>query len=199
MNRSIIPVDNVKLSILNLSIKGLVGTSMLVWSAQVFALVPEPEGYRLENYDAPVPETLQGATRVNAVLVRKLQLELQAIVIDVIPEHRKPDNLPENQVWIPLPHEGVSNAAWLPDVGYGALSPVTLQYFRSNLNSLVEGDPSRPVVFYCRIDCWMSWNAAKRAVSWGYSQVYWFADGIDDWRFEGYPVEILKPAEGKRH
>ena len=27
---------------------------------------------------------------------------------------------------------------------------------------------SRTLVIYCKADCWMSWNAAKRAVSWGF-------------------------------
>ena len=33
----------------------------------------------------------------------------------------------------------------------------------------------RPLVFYCDANCWMSWNAAKRAMDeLGYSRVYWY-------------------------
>jgi hypothetical protein len=31
--------------------------------------------------------------------------------------------------------------------------------------------------FYCLADCWMSWNAAKRALSLGYSNVAWYREG----------------------
>lgn len=160
--------------------------------------VPEPAGYRMEDYDAPVPEGLQGATRVTALDVKKLQTEKNALVVDVIPEHRKPDFLPENQIWIPVPHKGLAGALWLPDVGFGALSDVTEHYFRSHLQKATEGNFDHPVVFYCRIDCWMSWNAGKRALEFGYTEVYWFADGIEDWAFEGFEFDILTAAEGQR-
>jgi len=160
--------------------------------------VPQPDGYRMEDYDAPVPKGLDGATRVTALDVRKLQEEKNALVVDVIPEHRKPDFLPENQIWIPVPHKGLVGALWLPDVGFGALSDVTEQYFRGHLQKATNGNFDHPVVFYCRIDCWMSWNAGKRALGYGYREVYWFADGIEDWEFEGFEFDILTAAEGQR-
>lgn len=161
--------------------------------------VEEPDGYRLKHYDDTVPATLTGATRVSAVQVRQLQSVEGALVVDVIPEHRKPDDMPDGQLWFPLEHKGVSGALWLPDVGYGLLSEVTESYFADNLRDATEGDLDHAIVFYCRSDCWMSWNAAKRALSYGYTRVYWFADGIHDWEFEGYDIEVLTPAPGVRH
>jgi len=132
----------------------------LLFFAAVIAIadtaIPEPDGYRMEDYDAPVPDGLSGATRVTALDVKKLQTEKNALVVDVIPEHRKPDFLPENQIWIPVPHKGLVGALWLPDVGFGALSEVTERYFRSHLEKATKGNVDHPVVFYCRIDCWMS-------------------------------------------
>ncbi len=162
------------------------------------AEVAQPDGYRMELYDDEVPVNLDGATRVTAVDVKRLQEQHEALVIDVIPEHRRPDFLPENQIWIPVAHKGVAGALWLPDIGFGVLSDVTEHYFKSHLNDAVKGDVNHPVVFYCRSDCWMSWNAAKRALSYGYTSVFWFADGIDDWSFEDYEFEILQAATGKR-
>jgi PQQ-dependent catabolism-associated CXXCW motif protein len=52
------------------------------------------------------------------------------------------------------------------------------------------------VVFYCLADCWMSWNAAKRAASWGYREVLWYRDGTDGWEAAGLPTEVLHPAPG---
>jgi len=166
--------------------------------AEADANIPQPDGYRMEDYDAPVPDGLDGATRVTALDVKKLQAEKNALVVDVIPEHRKPDFLPENQIWIPVPHKGLAGALWLPDVGFGALSEITDKYFREHLQNATKGNYDHPVVFYCRIDCWMSWNAGKRALSYGYTDVYWFADGIEDWAFEGFEFDILTAAEGQR-
>ncbi len=167
-------------------------------SGSIALAVEEPAGYRIERYDDRVPETLTGATRVSAMEVLELQQNEQASVIDVIPEHQQPDVLPEGQLWLPVPHKGVAGSLWLPDVGYGALSEVTESYFKGHLKEVSAGDWSRPLVFYCRTDCWMSWNAAKRAMGYGYTAVYWFAGGIEDWIFEGYELELLKPAEGVR-
>jgi len=165
-----------------------------VWAGDV----EQPVGYRMELYDDIVPDALDGATRVTAIDVKALQASRNALVVDVIPQHRRPDFLPENQIWIPVPHKGIPGALWLPDVGFGALSDVTEHYLKSHLKKATDANKDHPVIFYCRTDCWMSWNAAKRALSYGYTDVYWFADGIDDWFFEDFEFAILQPAEGQR-
>ncbi len=163
-----------------------------------FAEVRQPDGYRMEFYDAEVPTALEGAGTITAAKLKKLQDGEGAVVIDVIPEHRRPRVLPENQIWFPVDHKGVPGAIWLPDTGFGVLSDITEQYFKHHLSIATGGDKGRHVVFYCRTDCWMSWNAAKRALSYGYTRVHWFRNGIDDWFFEGYRFEVLTPAEGQR-
>lgn len=168
-------------------------------AVMAIADVLEPEGYRLDQYDDSVPAGLQGATRVSALDVAELKANQQVLIVDVIPEHPKPDNLPQGQLWFPVPHLGVAGALWLPDVGYGVLSQVTENYFKNHLSNATTGNFDHPVVFYCRIDCWMSWNAAKRAMSYGYRNIFWFADGMEDWLFEDLPTQVLTPAEGVRH
>ena len=74
----------------------------------------------------------------------------------------------------PLPHRDIPGSLWLPDVGRGALSPELEGYFRDHLEAATARRHDMPVVFYCLADCWMSWNAAKRAASWSYTQVYWY-------------------------
>ncbi len=46
-----------------------------------------------------------------------------------------------------------------------------------------------PVLFFCLAECWMSWNAAKRALEYGYSNVFWYPEGTDGWRFEEWPTQ----------
>lgn len=152
----------------------------------------------MERYDDEVPAALDGAVTVNAIEVKRLLDSQSAIAIDVIPEQRRPQELSQDQLWFPVEHKGLPGAIWLPDTGYGALSDTTENYFINHLRESTRGNKNHPVIFYCRSDCWMSWNAAKRALSYGYSKVHWFAEGIDGWFFEGYDFEILAPAAGQR-
>ena len=55
------------------------------------------------------------------------------------------------------------------------------------------GDAGAPLLFYCVTDCWMSWNAAKRALSWGYTRIYWYRDGIEVWQQFDLPTELVDP------
>jgi hypothetical protein len=43
----------------------------------------------------------------------------------------------------------------------------------------------------------MSWNAARRAVAWGYANVAWYPDGTDGWAEEDLPLEDAQPAPGR--
>jgi PQQ-dependent catabolism-associated CXXCW motif protein len=81
----------------------------------------------------------------------------------------------------------------LPDTGYGALADVTQRYFEKGLQKASGGDRQRPLAFYCLTNCWMSWNAAKRAIAMGYAHVYWYPDGTDGWAAAGHPLEAARP------
>ena len=70
----------------------------------------------------------------------------------------------------------------------------TQAYFAAGLEQATGGDPDHPVVFFCLDDCWMSWNAAKRAIEAGYSDVIWFPEGTDGWAFDDHPLENAEPA-----
>ncbi len=154
--------------------------------------VAEPEGYRNSDYRSPVPATLKGA-KVVATEEAKVLKDAQALFIDVYPRPPKPPNLPAGTVWRDPAHESIEGAHWLPNVGYGVLSPAAADYFKSHLETLTASDKARPVVFFCLKDCWMSWNAAKRALDLGYTSVAWFPDGTDGWRDLGLPVASLQP------
>ena len=82
-------------------------------------------------------------------------------------------------------------ALWLPNVGYGAIAEETAEYFRHGLETATGGDKDRAVVIFCLAECWMSWNAAKRALDYGYSRVIWMPDGTDAWIAHDYPIEAL--------
>lgn len=161
----------------------------------VSADVLEPADYRLNDYRSPVPATLKDARVIEGEEARVLHKDNAAVFIDVYPRAPKPPNLPKNTVWRDPPHMSIKGAHWLPNVGYGVLAPHVETYFKKHLERLTGGDKAKPVAFFCLKDCWMSWNAGKRAVEWGYTSVIWFADGTDGWQEAGAsltPIKVVK-------
>ena len=53
--------------------------------------------------------------------------------------------------------------------------------------------PLKRHMFYCLERCWMSWNAAKRAVAAGYAAVAWYPEGTDGWQDAGLPLIEARP------
>lgn len=176
----------------------LLAASFLVAALPLAAELPvaEPAGYRMEDYKAPVPKTLQGARVVSTQEAAALWEKKQAAFFDVMPRTPKPDKLPAGTIWKDKVRRHIPGSVWLPNVGYGALSKETEDYFRSGLAAHTGGDGARMILFYCMTDCWMSWNAAKRAVEWGYSAVVWYPSGADGWGSDNLPLVEAKPYEG---
>ena len=153
------------------------------------AAAPEPDGYRMDQFRAPVPATLKGATVLSTAALERLIGEQQPVLIDVLPKARKPAGREASQLWIEPRRDDLPGSVWLPNVGYGELPPDSVSYFRSGLDRLSGGDKAKPLVFYCDPNCWMSWNAAKRAtMEFGYTAVYWYPEGVQGWKQAGGQV-----------
>jgi PQQ-dependent catabolism-associated CXXCW motif protein len=171
--------------------------ALAIGAAPAGAQPPEPDGYRMEAFRSPVPATLSGATVVDTSTAETLWREERAIFVDVLPRPVRPADLPEGTVWRDKPRDTIPGATWLPNTGFGALHPQTDTRFRAALAGLAGGDSDAPLLFFCLADCWMSWNAAKRArEEYGYSSVFWYPDGTDGWAAAGLPLERVAPAEG---
>lgn len=155
--------------------------------------VPEPDGIWTGPMRGEVPATLAGAMVVDADALAALAARGDAVLVDVGPLPRKPEGLAADAVWLAPPHRSVPGSVWLPGVGLGDLDPAVEAWFRDRLSALTGGDPDRPLVFFCHPQCWGSWNAAKRAVGYGYRAVHWFPDGIEGWQDAGHPTETLAP------
>ncbi|HWK38248.1 MAG TPA: PQQ-dependent catabolism-associated CXXCW motif protein [Hyphomicrobium sp.] len=154
--------------------------------------VEEPAGYRMEDFRTPVPATLRGARVLTNDDAADLWNRNGAAFIDVYPQAPKPPNLPAGTFWRDPVHRSIEGAVWMPNVGYGALSQEMEEYFRARLDAISHGKRDAPLVFFCLKDCWMSWNAAKRALEYGYTNVLWFPDGTDGWQELGYPLVAVK-------
>jgi PQQ-dependent catabolism-associated CXXCW motif protein len=157
------------------------------------AEVLEPDGYRLEEYRAPTPATLRGAKAIGTQEAEKIWRSHSASFIDVLPRPPRPRNLPEGTLWRDKPRSNIPDSIWLPDTGYGELAPAMANYFSRGLEKATGGDHARLLVLYCLMDCWMSWNAAKRALTLGYSNVAWYREGTDGWLAAGLPLTDATP------
>jgi PQQ-dependent catabolism-associated CXXCW motif protein len=171
----------------------LFALALLVSTAVHAQPVPEPQDYRMEDYRAPVPATLDGQAAIGADEVEALWSSGSAAFVDVMPRQPRPANLPQGTIWRDKERQGIPGSLWLPNVGYGALAPEDEAYFKSGLAAATGGDAGRTLVIYCMADCWMSWNAAKRAIGYGYRDVRWFAEGTDGWSQFGRPLVPLLP------
>lgn len=153
----------------------------------------EPFEYRLSDFRAPTPCTLEGATVLSTAGVAELAQEGEPVLIDVFPAPRRPANLAPGSLWLPTARDSLPGGVWLPNTGFGVLPVEEERYLRDNLRRLTAGSKTRALVFYCERDCWMSWNAARRAVAWDYGAVYWYPGGTDDWKEAGRALASVLP------
>ena len=171
------------------------GIVLMVGAAGVTeAPPPEPSDYRMDEYRSPTPATLRGAAVLSTDEARAYWEKHDMVFIDVLPQPPRPVGLPASTIWRPKQRDDVPGSIWLPDTGYGALAPVMEQYFERGLQQATGGNRDRTIVFYCLANCWMSWNAAKRAVALGYTNVAWYPDGTDGWAEHHLPLEARTPA-----
>ena len=107
-------------------------------------------------------------------------------------------NLPADVVWRDKPRFDIPGSLGSPIPVTGNSPPSCSIIFGGGSTKLWPGG-ARPLVFYCLKDCWMSWNAAKRALALGYSNVAWYPEGSDGWAAVGLPVENGPPEPDQRH
>ncbi len=143
--------------------------------------VDSESGYRMQRYRAAVPDSLAGGCVVDKIAVAQAFDTGAWRFIDVYPpKGLGPDPLDGHWI-ISEKHNNIEGSTWLPEVGRGHLEPEYEDYLARNLNAISNGNKSTPLLFYCTSDCWQSWNAARRAISRGYTRVLWFPAGIDGW------------------
>ncbi len=162
-------------------------------SGAAHAVVPEPQQFRMDHYRDEVPATLQGATVVTTASLARLIMTQHPVLIDVLPSPAPPPDARPGFPRLPVPHTDIPGSVWLPDTGRGSLSPALDATFKARLAALTGNNRARPIVFYCLSRCWMSWNAARRAVLYGYTNVIWYPDGADGWQRSGRPTVVNTP------
>jgi len=150
-------------------------------------------GYRSDHYRSDTPDTLEGA-RILTIEQTRAEIDTAtAVVLDVLSAGEiEPD--PFDGSWaIDEPHQNIPGSVWLPNVGRGYLDETMTAYFEQQLDTLAKGNVDTHLIFYCVEGCWMAWNAARRALSLGYSNVSWFRRGMTAWEEAGYPTTLADP------
>ncbi len=72
----------------------------------------------------------------------------------------------------------------------GSFNDQISQQFGQMLQQASQGRKDVPLIFYClSTQCWMSYNAALRAINLGYTNVLWYRGGIEAWQQAGLPVQ----------
>lgn len=78
-------------------------------------------------------------------------------------------------------------AAWLAQPG--SFKDPVQQQVGQLLGQQTQGRKDVALVFYCLSrECWMSYNAALRAINAGYTNVLWYRGGIEAWKSAGLPT-----------
>jgi PQQ-dependent catabolism-associated CXXCW motif protein len=164
----------------------------MVNAQELPAGVDPATGYRMDHYRAPTPDTLPGGKIADYAMVKTATEDGSYRLIDVYAGGVKAD--PTTGDWtIVEKREHIPTSIWLPGPGFGKLDAAQEAYFRRNLEAVSNGDKARGLLFYCMSDCWQSWNAARRAIEWGYTNVAWYPLGTDGWREHGGAFVMVKP------
>lgn len=153
------------------------------------AEVLEPQALWTGAMHGETPATLAGAKVIDTEDVARLK-EGGAVLIDLSERPKKPEKVSSDTPWLPI-HLSIPGAVWLANGGSGDPGPEFQRRFGERLAKQTGGDANRPVIAFCHPNCWGSWNAAKRLVTLGYSQVYWFPGGVEGWqeKFAAAPVQ----------
>ncbi len=154
--------------------------------------VPVPEAFRMDDYRAPVPDTVPGAEVLHVPAMQQRVMRRDAVLIDVLSAPRRPADMRPGTPWLPARHPSLPSSLWWPEIGRGAIPPAVALRVQQRLNELTRDDPARVVVFFCLANCWMSWNAARRAAEMGFHAA-WFPEGVDGWQAAGLPTQDIVP------
>lgn len=154
----------------------------------------DPEtGFRVSRYRAPVPDDIPPPSVPIAAEEAMTALANGAVAIDVFGlRNSRFDELDGSWV-VSERHDSIPGAYWLPEVGRGPVRPEIAAYLAASLARLTRGDRTHPLVVFCRADCWMSWNAARRIAALGYENVLWFPLGVEGWEEAGGALAPILP------
>jgi PQQ-dependent catabolism-associated CXXCW motif protein len=179
---------------LRLSACALAFLALAAGQSTIAADAPEPEAYWTGPMQGDVPATLARGQVIHTPALADLLAQSEIILIDVAERPHRPAALPPETVWKPAAHRNIQGSVWLPGVGAGKLDPGLDHFYEAQLASLTKSDSGKTIIIYCHVRCWASWNAAKRAIAYGYRNIYWYPDGVEGWLDSGHELAVAAEA-----
>lgn len=154
----------------------------------------DSSGYRIARYRAPVDRQPTPATRLALPDALRLKPGENALFIDVLPAEGGVRD-PATGLWqLADEHLTIRGAVWHPEAGRGHPDVALWLALRATVAEARKQSPAIPVVLFCRTDCWMGWNAARRLSRDGFGNVHWLAEGIEGWHEAGKSLIAATPA-----
>jgi PQQ-dependent catabolism-associated CXXCW motif protein len=142
--------------------------------------VPPTKALRTTGYHSPTPVHIPGGRVVTTGELRGLvEQDPRPYLIDVLGGGV---------------HTTIAGAFWMLGAGAGDMSKEEEARFAKAIAAFAGGDRNRPMVFFCvDSECWLSYNAALRAIHLGYTNVMWYRGGIASWRIGQNPMAQSDP------
>lgn len=137
--------------------------------------VPPQTALRQGQFHAPTPTSLPGATLLTTANLSDAMNrgDVPLVLIDVLGQGYS------------LPGAFSAPALASP----GGFEDATQQQASVWLRQITQGRVDIPIVVFCSDPmCWLSYNAALRAVAAGYTNVYWYRGGLQAWQMAGLPL-----------
>ena len=151
------------------------------------------EGYRSARYRSPVKADPAPALTITTAAALGLEPGRDALFIDVMPVEGGVRD-PATGVWaLSGEHLTIPGGQWHPETGRAPVDDGLWRALEATVRDVRVRSPGLPVVVFCRTDCWMSWNAARRLAALGHGNVYWLAEGTDGWHAEGRALVVAVP------
>lgn len=144
------------------------------WERQDMGVAP-PRGLHDGAPHGPTPTTIPGGQVITTKGLLPLingAAGMPVVVLDIL---GAPQQLPNAVQAVPAAQGG-------------SLNDQTQQGFGQFLQQVTRGNRDTPLVLYCQgPQCWMSYNAAVRAIALGYRNVLWYRGGLEAWAKAGQP------------
>lgn len=164
----------------------------IIWHKR-YRHIDKVTGLRTAYYRAALPPKVPGGTRIDVKQAYDHFKNKDALFIDVM-AHTGTGPDPIDGFWrLSEPRSNIPGSYWLADVGTGTLTPEMQHYYKENLKKITGSDKTKALILYCTADCWMAWNAVRRASRLGYTNLLWFPEGSDEWSAAGYPLKNSVP------
>jgi len=145
---------------------------------QDFGIPPARELKPSNQLHGPTPTKIPGGSVIGTQALRKLLQDKQSGVL-LLDVYGAQSSLPDAISVVPAAQGGTFNDN-------------TQREFGEYLQTIAKGDKSRPLVLYCEgVNCWMSYNAALRAINLGYQNVLWYRGGMEAWKQAGLPTRSM--------